>query len=70
MRFDVVIYFSDEESVAIEEIKALGEAVQEVELSVQSADVVVAVDRYSLVLDNQGLHPEGRVPVEGRTLLL
>lgn len=34
----------DEESVAIEEVKALGEAVQEVELSVQVADVDAALN--------------------------
>lgn len=32
----------DEESVAIEEVKALGEAVQEVELSIQGSDVDAA----------------------------
>ena len=35
---------ADEESVAIEEVKALGEAVQEVELSVQVADVNAALN--------------------------
>ena len=43
----------DEESVAMEEVKALGEAVKEVELSVQGSDVAAALDgnarRWSLV---------------------
>ena len=34
----------DEESVAMEEVKALGEAVKEVELSVQGSDVAAALD--------------------------
>ena len=39
---------TDEESVAMEEVKALSEVVQEVELSIQGADVDAALDSYSL----------------------
>lgn len=34
----------DEESVAIEEVKALGQVVKEVELTIQSADINAALD--------------------------
>ena len=37
----------DEESVAIEEVKAIGEAVQEIESSIQSTDVDAALNTYS-----------------------
>ena len=43
----------DEESVAMEEVKALGEAVQEVELSIGSTDVDAALDSRSLIHRNQ-----------------
>lgn len=39
----------DEESVAMEEVKALGEAVQEVELSVRASDVDRNFDDFSYI---------------------
>lgn len=49
--FSLLASITDEESVAMEEVKALGEAVREVELSIQSADVDAALDSYSLIHD-------------------
>jgi hypothetical protein len=40
---------TDEESVAMEEVKALGEAVQEVELSIQASDVDRNFDDFSFM---------------------
>mmetsp|Transcript_12910 Transcript_12910/g.23763 ORF Transcript_12910/g.23763 Transcript_12910/m.23763 type:complete len:1288 (-) Transcript_12910:276-4139(-) len=42
------LWAKHEESVAMEEVKALSEVVQEVELSIQGADVDAALDSYSL----------------------
>lgn len=39
----------DEESVAMEEVKALGKAVQEVELSIQASDVDRNADDFSFM---------------------
>ncbi len=39
----------DEESVAMEEVKALGKAVQEVELSIQASDVDRNADDFSFI---------------------
>ena len=36
---------TDEESVAIEEVRALGEAVQEVELSIEGTDIDAVIDK-------------------------
>ncbi len=40
---------TDEESVAMEEVKALGKAVQEVELSIQASDVNRNADDFSFI---------------------
>lgn len=40
---------TDEESVAMEEVKALGKAVQEVELSIQASDVDRNADDFSFI---------------------
>jgi len=42
------LWATHEERVAMEEVKALGEAIQEVELSINCADVDAALDSYLL----------------------
>jgi hypothetical protein len=67
----------DEESVAIEEVRALGEAVNEVELSVESEDLDVMLDRHPSSSDTKGLQTGSRYSAaaevrtsEGRSLLM
>lgn len=58
--------------MAIEEIRALGEAVQEVELSVEGADIDAVIDK-TLSADARGLQTGVASEVrtsEGRSLLM
>jgi multidrug resistance efflux pump len=62
---------TDEESVAIEEVRALGEAVQEVELSIEGTDIDAIVDQ-TLAPERvmqPGVASEVRT-AEGRSLLM
>ena len=52
-------FHSDEESVAIEEVRALGEAVQEVEFSVEGSDIDAVIDK-TLATAAEVRTPEGR----------
>ena len=67
LSLDLLLKSLDEESVAIEEVRALDEAVQEVELSVEREDIEPVID------GTRNLHTdvasEGRTS-EGRTLLI
>lgn len=63
---------TDEESVAIEEVRALGEAVQEVELSIEGADIDAVVDKTlapDRVVQQPGVASEVRT-AEGRSILM
>jgi len=66
------LWAKHEESVAIEEVKALGAAIQEVEHSVQSADLNLAFDKFTKVQCDEDVRPDGsRIsPVRGRSLLI
>ena len=44
----MALIITDEETVAMEEVKALGKAVQEVEMSVQASDVDRNFDDFSM----------------------
>lgn len=64
--FESFTQFIDEESVAIEEIKALGEAVQEVELSVEGSDIDTLADK-GLSPDARSLQNRNEMAAEVRT---
>ena len=58
---------TDEESVAMEEVKALGKAVQEVELSIQASDVDRNSDDFSFISSVNKEEPKKEPTQESNT---